>query len=58
MAKGTSSGLLDERRAQSVFKHKILGTYVMPFATMTGSKSADRRVVVLDGFAGRGRYRS
>ncbi len=56
MAKGTSSGLLDERRAQSVFKHKILGTYVMPFATMTGSKSADRRVVVLDGFAGRGRY--
>jgi three-Cys-motif partner protein len=56
MAKGTSSGLLDEQRAQSVFKHKILGTYVMPFATMTGSRSTDRRVVVLDGFAGRGRY--
>ncbi len=56
MAKGTSSGLLDEQRTQSVFKHKILGTYVLPFATMTGSKSTDRRVVVLDGFAGRGRY--
>ncbi len=56
MAKGTSSGLLDERRAQSVFKHKILGMYILPFATMTGSKATDRRVVVLDGFAGRGRY--
>jgi three-Cys-motif partner protein len=56
MAKGTSSGLLDEQRAQSIFKHKILGTYVMPFAEMTGSKVPGRRVVVLDGFAGRGRY--
>ena len=56
MAKGTSSGLLDEQRAQSVFKHKILGAYVMPFAEMTGSKAPNRRVVVLDGFAGRGRY--
>lgn len=28
----------------------------MPFAEMTGSKAKDRRVVVLDGFAGRGRY--
>jgi three-Cys-motif partner protein len=56
MAKGTSSGLLDEQHTQSVFKHKILDTYVMPFATMTGSKARDRRVVVLDGFAGRGRY--
>jgi len=56
MAKGTSSGLLDEQRAQSVFKHGILSGYVMPFAEMTGSKAPDRRVVVLDGFAGRGRY--
>jgi three-Cys-motif partner protein len=56
MAKGTSSGLLDEQHAQSIFKHKILGTYVMPFAEMTGSKASGRRVVILDGFAGRGRY--
>lgn len=56
MATGTSSGLLDEQRAQSVFKHAILAAYVMPFAEMTGSKVPDRRVVVLDGFAGRGRY--
>ena len=57
MAKGTSSGLLDEHRAQSVFKHKILSTHVMPFAEITGSRAPGRRVVVLDGFAGRGRYR-
>jgi three-Cys-motif partner protein len=56
MARGTSSGLLDEQRAQSVFKHEILGTYVLPFAEMTGSKALGRQVVVLDGFAGRGRY--
>ena len=56
MATGTSSGLLDEQRAQSVFKHAILAAYVMPFAEMTGSKAPGRRVVVLDGFAGRGRY--
>ncbi|HET8662037.1 MAG TPA: three-Cys-motif partner protein TcmP [Micromonosporaceae bacterium] len=56
MAKGTSSGLLDEQRAQSIFKHGILDRYVMPFAEMTGSTAPGRRVVVLDGFAGRGRY--
>jgi len=56
MAKGTTSGLLDEQRAQSIFKHAILDRYVMPFAEMTGSRAPDRRVVVLDGFAGRGRY--
>src|SRR5690349_19984478 len=56
MAKGTAAGLLDERRTQSIFKHKMLGTYVMPFAQMTASKSDGRRPVVLDGFAGRGRY--
>lgn len=56
VATGTSGGLLDEQRAQSVFKHKILSTYVLPFAEMTGSKAERRRVVVFDGFAGRGRY--
>jgi hypothetical protein len=43
MAKGTSSDLLDEQHAQSTFKHKILGTYVMPFAEMTGSRAPGRR---------------
>jgi three-Cys-motif partner protein len=56
VARGTSTGLLDERRSQSIFKHKILERYLRPFAAMTGSRTPGRRVVVLDGFAGRGRY--
>ncbi|MDX8036578.1 three-Cys-motif partner protein TcmP [Lentzea sp. BCCO 10_0856] len=56
MSKGTSSGLLDTPKAQSVFKHAILKRYVIPFAVMTASKIPDRRAVLLDGFAGRGRY--
>jgi three-Cys-motif partner protein len=53
VAIGTSSGLLDEHRTQSVFKHKILEAYFVPFAEMTGSRADGERVV---GFAGRGRY--
>jgi three-Cys-motif partner protein len=39
-----------------VFKHEILRRYMPPFVAMLGSYSAGKRVVVLDGFAGRGRY--
>jgi three-Cys-motif partner protein len=39
-----------------VFKHEILRQYMPPFISMLGSASLDRRVVVLDGYAGRGRY--
>lgn len=57
MATGTTAGLLDASdRAQSVFKHTIIRRYMKPFLAMTGSTSQNRRVVVLDGFAGRGRY--
>jgi len=57
MATGTAAGLLDSSdHAQSVFKHAIIRRYMKPFLAMTGSTSQDRRVVVLDGFAGRGRY--
>lgn len=56
MSKGTSSGLLDEARAQSVFKHAILDSYIIRFAIMTVSKLQNKRVVLVDGFAGRGRY--
>lgn len=34
MSAGTSAGLLDQRHAQSVFKHAILDTYVVPSAEM------------------------
>ncbi|MEV0826350.1 three-Cys-motif partner protein TcmP [Nonomuraea rubra] len=58
MAKGTASGLLEDRdgNAQSVFKHEILSQYLEPFLSMVGSTAKGRRLVVLDGFAGRGRY--
>ena len=58
MATGTSGGLLDDPggHAQSVFKHEILRQYLQPFISMLGSASAGKRVVVLDGYAGRGRY--
>ena len=56
MSKGTSSGLLDEARSQSIFKHQILYSYFIPFVTMTAKWIPSRRAVLLDGFAGRGRY--
>jgi three-Cys-motif partner protein len=56
VSKGTSSGLLDEVRSQSVFKHAILNSYFIPFVTMTTKWVESKRVVLLDGFAGRGRY--
>lgn len=60
MATGTSGGLLDdpEGHAQSVFKHAILRHYMPLFVAMVGSASTGRRMVVLDGYAGRGRYRN
>jgi three-Cys-motif partner protein len=56
VATGTSGGLLDDSHAQSVFKHEILRQYMPPLVAMLGKYSDGRRVVVLDGFAGRGRY--
>src|SRR6266568_3116575 len=58
LATGTSGGLLEDsnRHAQSVFKHEILRQYMRPVLAMLGSTSAGKRLVVLDGFAGRGRY--
>jgi three-Cys-motif partner protein len=58
VARGTTAGLLDTSdHAQSVFKLAIIRRYVLPFLAMTGSKSDGNRAVVMDGFAGRGRYR-
>ena len=39
-----------------MFKHEILRQYMPIFVAMLGSYSDRKRVVVLDGFAGRGRY--
>jgi three-Cys-motif partner protein len=48
--------LLKDPRSQSVFKHAILDSYILPFITMTTKWVTSKRVVLLDGFAGRGRY--
>lgn len=56
MATGTDGGLLDSPKPQSVYKHGILDQYVIQFATMTASRLTPRRAVVVDGFAGRGRF--
>ncbi|MDR2565378.1 MAG: three-Cys-motif partner protein TcmP [Bifidobacteriaceae bacterium] len=52
MATGTSAGLLDEKHAQSMFKHAILRQYLPRFIAKTGSRSP--RVLLVDGYAGTG----
>lgn len=44
------------KRAAAVLKHAILAKYVVPFAAKTGSTSVGKRVVIVDGYAGAGRY--
>lgn len=44
------------KRAAAVLKHAILAKYVVPFTAKTGSRSAGNRVVIVDGYAGPGRY--
>jgi three-Cys-motif partner protein len=57
LAKGITAGLLDSNdHTQSIFKHAIVRSYIPLFLAMTGSTSDKGRVVVMDGFAGRGRY--
>lgn len=56
MATGTDGGLLDSPKPQSVYKHGILEQYVIQFATMTASALTPKRSVLVDGFAGRGRF--
>lgn len=56
MPTGTDAGLLESPKPQSVYKHGILEQYVVRFATMTASKLTPKRSVLVDGFAGRGRF--
>jgi three-Cys-motif partner protein len=57
MPRGADNRYWGEQGLPSVFKHALLDKYVPQFAGMTGSKATARRVVFLDGFAGRGRYK-
>jgi three-Cys-motif partner protein len=56
MATGAGDSYWDEQNLPSVFKHTLLDRYVPQYAGMTGSRSTEKRVVFLDGYAGRGRY--
>ena len=58
MAKGADDEYWVERNLPSTFKHTLMDKYVPQFAGMTGSRSSEKRVVFLDGYAGRGRYES
>ncbi|HEV7720415.1 MAG TPA: three-Cys-motif partner protein TcmP, partial [Iamia sp.] len=46
----------EEPQGAAVFKHALLGRYLVPFVTKTGSRSAGGRVAYLDAFAGAGSY--
>ncbi len=52
----SDAAFFSQKRAAAVLKHGILSRYVQPFATKTSSASTGGRVVVLDGYAGEGRY--
>jgi three-Cys-motif partner protein len=56
MPRGADDRYWSEPGLPSVFKHTLLEKYVPQFAGMTGSRTRTKRVVFLDGYAGRGRY--
>jgi three-Cys-motif partner protein len=56
MPRGADDRFWEKPELPSVFKHTLLEKYVPQFAGMTGSRAEARRVVFLDGYAGRGRY--
>ncbi|OEJ22923.1 hypothetical protein AR457_37505 [Streptomyces agglomeratus] len=56
MSSGTGGSYWADKALPSVFKHELLKRYLPQFGGMTGSRSHDKRVVYLDGYAGEGRY--
>jgi three-Cys-motif partner protein len=51
-----TAGFFASKRAAAILKHAVLTKYVVPFASKTGSASPGHRVVIVDGYAGAGRY--
>lgn len=47
----------DAPKPAATLKHQLLHEYLWLFGLKTGSRSAGRRVVYVDGYAGRGEYR-
>ncbi|MER6198086.1 three-Cys-motif partner protein TcmP [Streptomyces sp. NPDC001586] len=56
MSSGTGGSYWADKALPSVFKHELLKRYLPQFGAMTGSRTHDKRVVYLDGYAGEGRY--
>ncbi len=52
----TDAEFFRKKRAAAVLKHGVLSRYLVPFTTKTSSAATGGRVVVLDGYAGSGRY--
>lgn len=46
----------ERKQSAAVLKHAVINSYATPFASKTGSASADNRVAFIDGYAGPGRY--
>jgi len=55
-ARVTDGEFFRKKRAPAVLKHGVLSRYLVPFTTKTSSAATGGRVVVLDGYAGSGRY--
>ncbi|MGI5147260.1 hypothetical protein ACQEVC_12920 [Plantactinospora sp. CA-294935] len=51
-------GFFDGKKPAAILKHAIMDQYVDPFVGKTGKYSPDRRVGIIDGYAGEGRYES
>jgi three-Cys-motif partner protein len=52
------AAFFDDKKEAARLKHEILRRYLPRFIMMPGSTSQGGKVVYIDGFAGRGRYRS
>jgi three-Cys-motif partner protein len=52
----SGEGFFETRKSAAVFKHGILSRYPVVFASKTGRDVDGNRVVLLDGYAGRGEY--
>lgn len=57
MAVGTRAGLLDEEPLQSFMKHQVLRRYMTVFTHKLSRGRGRLPVVLVDGYAGRGRYK-
>lgn len=51
-----TQAFFESRRAAAVLKHSILSKYIVPFTAKAGFRSDGNRVMIVDGYAGRGRY--